>query len=234
MPARAARSALPRRRRSGFSLIEIMAVMLILGVILMSIVPAIDSMVPIYRLRGAAREVASLMELAQSEAVGTRKEYQIAYSVDRNAYWLVLPPRDPAEDQEQDPMGGLGGPAGESNKEGRPIDDVEHGPPPVDADAAQDPRAARTSAEREALLPKGLPTDVVFVSVIIGDEEKRTGEVMVPFSHLGAGGTHIVGLRLENGGDADQIWVKFNALTRTIEYHEERPTIRTLSQGDLR
>ncbi|MCW8138490.1 MAG: prepilin-type N-terminal cleavage/methylation domain-containing protein [Planctomycetota bacterium] len=74
MPARAARSALPRRRRSGFSLIEIMAVMLILGVILMSIVPAIDSMVPIYRLRGAAREVASLMELAQSEAVGTRKE----------------------------------------------------------------------------------------------------------------------------------------------------------------
>ncbi|MCO5166164.1 MAG: prepilin-type N-terminal cleavage/methylation domain-containing protein [Planctomycetes bacterium] len=234
MTARAARRQ-AGSRRAGFSLIEIMAVMLILGVILMSIVPAIDGLVPIYRLRGAAREVASLMELAQSEAVGTRKEYQIAYSIDRNSYWLVLPPRDPAEDEQQDPAAAMGGlPAGELNKEGRPIDDLEHGPPPVDPNGPQDPRAARTSMEREALLPKGLPTDVVFVSVIVGDDEKRTGEVLVPFSHLGAGGTHIVGLRLENGAEADQIWVKFNALTRTIEYHEERPAVRTLSQGDLR
>lgn len=219
-----------RTRRAGFSLVEIMAVLVILGVILMSIVPAIDNLVPAYRLRGAAREVASLIELAHSEAVSTRKEFRLAYDLDRNTYWLILPPKDPEEEREDaaDPSSLLGGAGGDLNKEGRPIDDVEHGPPPIDPDAEQDEDQARSDAERDALQPKGLPTDVVFEVIVIGDEEKGVGEVVVPFSHLGSGGTHIVGLKLENGTEADQLWVKFNALTRTIEYTDERPTVRTL------
>lgn len=219
-----------RRARAGFSLVEIMAVLIILGVILMSIVPAIDNLVPAYRLRGAAREVASLIELAHSEAVSTRKEFRLAYDLDRNTYWLILPPKDPEQDPQgdQDPSATLGGSGGELTKEGRPVDDIEHGPPPVDPDAEQDESQARSDAERDALQPKGLPTDVVFEMIVVGDDDKRVGEVVVPFSHLGSGGTHIVGLKLENGAEADQLWVKFNALTRTIEYSEERPTVRTL------
>lgn len=220
-----------RSPRAGFSLVEIMAVLIILGVILMAVVPAIDNLVPTYRLRSAAREVASLIELAHSEAVSTRKEYRLAYDLDRNTYWLILPPKEREEDQQdaQDPsslMGGGGG--GEVTKEGRPVDDIEHGPPPVDPDAEQDQDQARSDAERDALQPKGLPTDVVFEVIVVGDDDKRVGEVVVPFTHEGAGGTHIVGLKLENGAETDQLWVKFNALTRTIEYSEQRPTVRTL------
>jgi hypothetical protein len=51
----------------------------------------------------------------------------------------------------------------------------------------------------------------------------------VPFEHLGASGSHVVGLKLQEG--ELQIWVKFNALTRTIEFSDEQPTVRTLD-GD--
>lgn len=233
---RAASKAPAAARRAGFSLVEIMAVLIILGVILMSVVPALDGLVPAYRLRGAAREIASLIELAQSEAVSTRKEYSLAYDLDANTYWLILPPKDPGEEQDgQGPASMMGGGAGgEVSKEGRPIDDIEHGPPPVDPDAAQDESQARYDAERDALMPKGLPTDVVFEVILVGDDEKRVGEVIVPFSHLGAGGSHIVGLKLEHGTDADQLWVKFNSMTRTIEYTDERPALRTLSGSDAR
>ncbi len=219
-----------RSARAGFSLVEIMAVLIILGVILMSIVPAIDNLVPAYRLRGAAREVASLIELAHSEAVSTRKEFRLAYDLDQDTYWLILPPPDREQEEGQQPgLDGLGAASGgEVGKEGRPVDDIEHGPPPIDPDAEQDADRARSDAERDALQPKGLPTDVVFEMIVIGDDEKRVGEVVVPFTHQGEGGTHIVGLKLQNGTEADQLWVKFNALTRTIEYSDQRPTVRTL------
>lgn len=216
-------------RRSGFSLIEIMAVMIILGIVLMSVVPALDGLVPTYRLKGAAREIASAIEQAQAEAVGNRREYQLAYDLDTDTYWLVLPPKPKDEEK-----------AAETPEEAarkaalRPQDDLEHGLPPRDPNAPQEEEEATTDVEREALTPKGLPTDVVFVSVVVGEEEKAGGEVRVPFSYLGADGSHIVGLKLENGAESDQVWIKFNAITRTIEYHEQRPQARTLSGGDER
>jgi prepilin-type N-terminal cleavage/methylation domain-containing protein len=213
-----------RRRRQGFTLIEIMTVLLILGVILMSVVPAIDGLVPSYRLKGAAREVAALLEMAQSEAISQRKEFRVAYDLDRNTYWLVLPPKDrEEEDGETDPT------ALAAAQADQPIDDIEHGQAPVDPDAEQDTSGAQTNAEREALAPKDLPTNVVFEAVIVGDDEKQSGEVMVPFERLGTAGSHVVGLKLENDENNTQLWVKFNALTRTIEYYDEKPTVRTLS-----
>lgn len=206
-------------RRQGFTLIEIMTVLLILGVILMSVVPAIDGLVPSYRLKGAAREVAALLEMAQSEAISQRKEFRVAYDLDSNTYWLVLPPKDPEESDATDPTA----------QAARPIDDIEHGQAPVDPDAEQDASATQNDHEREALAPKDLPTNVVFEAVIVGDDEKQTGEVMVPFERLGTSGSHVIGLKLEHDENNTQIWVKFNALTRTIEYHDEKPSMRTLS-----
>jgi prepilin-type N-terminal cleavage/methylation domain-containing protein len=218
-------------RRAGFSLIEIMAVLIILGVILLSIVPSLDSLVPAYRLKGGAREVASMMELAQSEAVSARKEFQIAYDLDNDTYWLVLPPKPPESDPNAPPSpeAALGGDAPSLTKEGRPKDDVEHGLPPVDPKAQQDDEGTRTDQERDALSPMELPTDVKLECIVIADDEKRSGVVMVPMSYLGGSGSHIVGIKLEHGTDADQAWIKFNALTRTIEFHEERPALRTIS-----
>jgi prepilin-type N-terminal cleavage/methylation domain-containing protein len=216
-------------RRSGFSLIELMAVMIILGAFLMAVVPALDGLVPSYRLKGAAREIATAMEQAQSEAVGNRREYQLAYDLDTDTYWLVLPPKRKDEDREEADKT----PEELAREEAlKKQDDLEHGLPPKDPDAPQDEEQATTDVEREALTPKGLPTDVVFVSVVVGDDEKSGGEIRVPFTYLGTDGSHVVGLKLENGEEGDQLWVKFNAITRTIEYHEQRPQARTTSGGD--
>lgn len=210
----------------GFSLLEIMAVMVILGIVLMSVVPALDGLVPTYRLKGGAREVASAMELAQSEAVGARKEYQLAYDLDANTYWLILPPK-PREETKDEPS-----PEEAAAKAAqRPVDDVEHGVPPRDPNDPQEEAEAQTDVEREMLTPKPLPDNVVFDMVVVGDDEKTSGQVRVPFSYLGTDGSHIVGLKLENGEENDQLWVKFNAITRTIEYTEQRPTARTVG-GD--
>jgi hypothetical protein len=182
--------------------------------------------------------VAALVELAQSEAVTNRKEYRVAYDLDSNTYWLVLPPADPDQGdgtngQPSDPAAALGGDApAETTKEGRPVDDLEHGPPPPDPNAPADGSRTETDAEREALSPKSLPDDVVFQAVVVGDDEKTSGQVMVPFTRLGSDGTHVIGLKLAHGTEQDQIWVKFNSLTRTIEYYDQRPEVKTLSAGD--
>jgi prepilin-type N-terminal cleavage/methylation domain-containing protein len=208
----------------GFSLIEIMAVMVILGVVLMSVVPALDGLVPTYRLKGGARELASAMELAQSEAVGARKQYELAYDLDANTYWLILPPK-PREGSTDEPT-----PEEAAAKAAmRPEDDVEHGLPPADPNDPQEDADAQSDAEREMLTPKPLPDGVVFDIVVVGDDEKSSGQVRVPFSYLGSDGTHVVGLKLENGEAADQLWIKFNAITRTIEYTDERPQAKTVS-----
>ena len=221
---------LPAGRRRGFSMIEIMAVLVILGVMLLAIAPSIDGLVPKYRLRGGAREVAALVEEAQGQAVSNRKEYVLVYDLDDQSFWLVLPPRDPDEGREggagAGPLGGLFGGGDPKEEPSRPRDDAEHGLPPPDPDAPAP--QVESVAERDAITPRKLPTDVVFAAVIVGEDERRSGRVEVPFNHTGADGSHVVGVKLDRGGDL-QIWVKFDALTRTIEYLDEPPTVRTLS-----
>jgi type II secretory pathway pseudopilin PulG len=213
-------------------MIEMMAVLMIVGIMLLAIIPSIDGLVPKYRIRGAAREIAALIEEAQSQSIAQRKEFQVAYDLDSKQFWLVLPPRDP-----NDPVDGSSSPppaatepdpAADPKLAGfRPADDVEHGPPardPAATDATQSEE--QTVAERETTSPKDLPAGVLFERVSVGDDDKQSGTVHVPFEHLGASGSHVVGLKLQEG--ELQIWVKFNALTRTIEFSDEQPTVRTL------
>lgn len=233
-------------RARGFTLVEVMAVMMIVGIVLIAIVPALDGMVPSYRMTAGARKVASTMELAQSEAIGRRKEYAIAYDLDQHTYWLVLPQEPGREDelrQQQEAGDGAGGglmdslgagaPSGAGDQ--RPLDDLEHGPPPPDpAEAAGAPAeedVPEDFTERDALAPTPLGEGVRFSLVVVGGEEHRSGVVYVPFSRLGDTGSHVVGLRLEDAEEGDgrgEIWVEFNALTRTIQYHDQRPERRTL------
>jgi prepilin-type N-terminal cleavage/methylation domain-containing protein len=230
------RPSIRRSARSGFSMIEIMAVMIILGIVLMAIVPSIDGLVPKYRLRGGAREVAALIEEAQSQAISSRKEWNVAFDLDHDTFWLIMPPKerpaDPAADP-ADPAAAPGSAESQVGKEGRPKDDLEHGLPPVDPAAPQDADQAEEEAvaDRDSIEPMRLPTAVVFEAVVVGDEEKISGVVYVPFSHLGGAGSTLVGMKLSDERDAAPVWVRFNALTRTIEYADERPEVRTLSGG---
>ena len=216
------------RSRRAFTLIELIAVTVIMATLMAAVVPALDSMVPKYRMRAGAREVASLIEQAQAEAVGKRREFSVAYDLDENTYWLVLPPQDDEEDDEDaDDDGGLFGFGGDDKETGlRPKNDVEHGLPPVDPNTVQ-AEVDVDVMDRESLTPKQLPPGVVFTSVTLGEDEQTTGTVYVPFSHLGNEGTHVVGFELEDDTSELKIFVKFAALSRTITYHDEMPELRT-------
>lgn len=231
------------RRGAGFTIIEIMAVLAVVGAMLLAVVPAIDGLVPKYRLRGAARELASMIEEAQSQAISERLEFQLAYDLDHHTYWLILPER-PTDDGQggeapaPDPAATTDGAGPTAKGAGRPADDLEHGPPPPDPQQQQ-PAAdegKKSAQERETTTPKELPSGVELEAVIVGDDDEQTGTVRVPFEHLGSSGSHVVGLKLrgdgQGGGDTTAIWIKFNAMTRTIEYFDERPTARTI-EGDV-
>jgi len=225
------RAQTDRSRRGGFTLVELIAVMTIMAILVLAVVPSLDGLVPKYRLRAGARNVAANIEHAQSEAIGKRREFAVGYDLDERSYWLVLPPEEEETDEEDEDDGGLfgGGEEEEEGKRRRPLDDVEHGMPPPDPDALENQgREDMPDLEdREALEPTKLPTGVVFDRVIVGDDESTNGRVFVPFSHLGNSGTHVVGLKLD-GTDDRTIWVKFNALSRSLQYYDEQPEVKTL------
>ena len=212
-------------RRSGFTLIELIAVVTIFSIMLLAIVPALDSTAPKYRLRSAARQVASLIEEGQSTTIYTRREHSLIYELDRGTYTLLVPPIPPEEqEEEQGGLGGLGGLFGGDDEGGEkgPIDDIEHGLPPQDPEEATD-----EDRDSEELEPMELPYDVEFFFVRAGDDTTRSGRAVVPLSRLGTTGSHVVGVRLK--ADQDRaLYIKFNALTRTISYSEEEPEVRTI------
>jgi len=51
------------RRQAGFTLVELIVVIVIVGLMAMITVTKLDFMVPKYRLRGAARDVGSVLGL---------------------------------------------------------------------------------------------------------------------------------------------------------------------------
>lgn len=208
-------------------MIELMAVIFIVSIIALAMIPALDSMVPSYRLRSGARNVASMIELAQSETIANRKEYAIAYDLDENTYWIVLPPAPPEEEQQTPEE-----PGADATK--RPPNDVEHGLPPVDPEAEQQVGTVADVPgfeERDYLEPERLPDGVEFDRVVLGDDEKTTGRVYIPFSHLGSAGAHLVGVKLTDPESREVIWVKFSPLSRTLDLSAERPEQKTLQSA---
>ncbi len=226
-----------RRRREGFTLIEIMAVLAIVGVILLAVVPSLDGQVPAYRLRSGARKVASQIELCQTVTIADRKKYVLAYDLDRNTYQILLPPEAEEESAEEGAEGeeGLGELA--QGAGARSSNDMEHGTPPPNPNAVEGEEEEEEEEDesdfsgRDGLGIQQLPDDIVFAMVVVGEKEHRSGRVFVPFSHLGNEGAHIVGVTIgseRNSGQAEQVWVKFSPLTRTIMFTEQRPELRTL------
>ncbi|MHC4608421.1 MAG: pilus assembly FimT family protein, partial [Planctomycetota bacterium] len=91
-----------RRLRSspGFTLIELIAVTTIIALVFMLAVAQMDFLIPKYRLRGAAREIGSIMKQARSKALGSGKDVYIEYDLSAKKYWLLV--AFPVEDEDED------------------------------------------------------------------------------------------------------------------------------------
>jgi type II secretory pathway pseudopilin PulG len=242
----------PLRRIQGaskrsFTLIELSAVVLIITILLVSVIPKLDNMAPSSRLSAGARYVAGTIETAQSEAISQRQEFVVAYDLDRNTYWIILPeghergPDDTGDTQSPgDPALDAMGEGGSKAAGDRPEDDLEHGmaPPEEGGENSEEDKDEATEAsfaDREAFEPNELPMSVEFKSVSIGDDTRTSGRVYVSFDHRGTTGAHLVALQLEDvpggGGPQGEMWLRFDPLTRTLTYSEEQPQVPTL-EGD--
>ena len=93
-------------RRGGFTLIELIAVVTIIAVVIGVSISRLDFLVPEYALRGAAREVGSMLKQARTRAVGTGKDVYVEFDLSEGRYWLLVPFPRPVEEGER--VGALG------------------------------------------------------------------------------------------------------------------------------
>jgi prepilin-type N-terminal cleavage/methylation domain-containing protein len=80
-----------QRRRAGFTLVELIVVVMIIGLIATVTVTRLDFLVPKYRLRGAAREVGSVLGLGKAHAAANGKDVYFEVDLSKGRFWLLAP-----------------------------------------------------------------------------------------------------------------------------------------------
>lgn len=90
-------------RRTGFTLIELIVVILILSLVATLAVTRMDQMVPKYRLRGAVRQTATALQQARSRAAASGRDVYVRILLSEGKYHLLVP--IPKEEQAFVPPG---------------------------------------------------------------------------------------------------------------------------------
>ena len=88
-------------RDSGFTLLELVLVCVILGVMVGLAATRLDLLVPKYRVRAAAREVASVLRQGKARAAAQGRDIYFEIDLSQGRYWLLAP--FPKEDPTADP-----------------------------------------------------------------------------------------------------------------------------------
>ncbi|NOZ20072.1 MAG: prepilin-type N-terminal cleavage/methylation domain-containing protein [Planctomycetes bacterium] len=81
---------------TGFTLIELMLVLMVLGLVYGIVFFRLDHVLTRYRLRGAARDILATMQLARSQAVSQQRPFRVVFDMDNQAFWLAREGAAPA------------------------------------------------------------------------------------------------------------------------------------------
>ena len=75
----------------GFTLLELMAVLVVVGLAAGIAMPSISTGLQRWRLRTAALEMNSMLKFTRTQAVAKRQAFQLVLDRSRNLYWLDRP-----------------------------------------------------------------------------------------------------------------------------------------------
>ena len=78
-------------KRGGFSLVELMVVIMIIGLMTYAVSMSFDSMVPCERLNTSVRDLAGTLREARRDATNRNMEYFVEYDLDENRYRTITP-----------------------------------------------------------------------------------------------------------------------------------------------
>src|SRR5688572_9762366 len=82
------------KREAGFTMVEMIVVLAIVGTILAITVIRVEHLSPKYALRAAAREVGGTIDLARGTAAGQYRPTAIEYRIDEGIYQMFARPKD--------------------------------------------------------------------------------------------------------------------------------------------
>jgi len=71
---------------SGFTMIEVLVTIIIIGILASLAIPGFSRWLPNYRLRGAARDLYSSLQLAKTGAIKERAQWAVAFDGGTNSY----------------------------------------------------------------------------------------------------------------------------------------------------
>jgi general secretion pathway protein H len=77
------------RKARGFSLLELMIVLLLMAVVSAVVYPSMSSGMRGLRLESTARRVATLMKVARNRAVQEQSVYRVGFDREKNVYFLA-------------------------------------------------------------------------------------------------------------------------------------------------
>ena len=81
------------RGSAGFSLVELLAVIIILGLIGTVAVVSWQSLLPGAQVNAAIRDLSEALASARSEAISRNAQFEVFYDIDEDRYWVRTPYR---------------------------------------------------------------------------------------------------------------------------------------------
>jgi len=79
----------PHKGRGGFSLLELMVVMIMLVVITTAIIPLYSATMNALQLRNSRSDITGLLGAVQERAVSESREYRIYFNEENSTYWVA-------------------------------------------------------------------------------------------------------------------------------------------------